>query len=414
MPKHNFRKLHDSRQQFVTKSPQIPMQYFQFYGLIALVAMIIVGAFGVGTLVAENTNNQNSPTQTNTNSQTSAVASRKPNTISTPITNSQPILQAEISENTGEFIYNVSTVPNLKESEKLGKIVADLVKYAKKNNLPTKKLSITLIDLNQNTIANYQQDTARYPASVVKLFWMIALNAQIQRGLIPFDSSINKDLNDMIIKSDNDAASRIVDRITGTQSYAKNLDNEQLKTWKNNREKLNNFFQKAGYKNINISQKTFPIEYLNIQEPQGADLQIRGNSNNPQRNRITTYQAARLMYEIVSAQAVAPGYLEQNLGLLKRDINPAVWRKQPPNPIDFNPVESFLGESLPANKITFFASKAGWTSFSRQEVAFVNVNSAKNRYILAIFGDDAAYARSKKVFPQMSRIVFDRITNSKL
>ena len=31
----------------------------------------------------------------------------------------------------------------------------------------------------------------------------------------------------------------------------------------------------AGYRNSNISQKTFPIPYLQINGPEGLDLQIR-------------------------------------------------------------------------------------------------------------------------------------------
>lgn len=84
---------------------------------------------------------------------------------------------------------------------------------------------------------------------------MAILEAKIKQGLIPLNHTINSDLNAMILKSDNDAASRIVDVISGTYSFENKLADEQFKTWKKQRQSLNYFFQKAGYKNINVSQK---------------------------------------------------------------------------------------------------------------------------------------------------------------
>jgi hypothetical protein len=57
----------------------------------------------------------------------------------------------------------------------------------------------------------------------------------------------------------------------------------------------------------------------------------------------------------------------------------------------------------------FLRSKAGWTSSTRQEVAFVKTRKGKTAYILAIFAEDRAYAQDGKIFPKMSRLVFDRM-----
>ena len=54
-------------------------------------------------------------------------------------------------------------------------------------------------------------------------------------------------------------------------------------------------------------------------------------------------------------------------------------------------------------------SKAGWTSASRQEVAFITSKDGKTRYVLAVFGDDAAYGKSKKVFPGISDLVYKQM-----
>jgi beta-lactamase class A len=94
---------------------------------------------------------------------------------------------------------------------------------------------------------------------------------------------------------------------------------------------------------------------------------------------------------------------------LQRDLNPHIWKKQPPNPIEFNPVESFFGEALPSD--AQLASKAGWTSGTRAEAAFVTAKDAQAAYILVIFADDPAYAADKKIFPEMSRLVYKRMSD---
>ena len=115
------------------------------------------------------------------------------------------------------------------------------------------------------------------------------------------------------------------------------------------------------------------------------------------------------MYEIVNAQAVNPEISKKMRKLLTRNIDPGFWKKQPPNPVDFNPVESFFGEGLSSDRSENIVSKAGWTSVSRQEVAFVKSKDGKTRYILAVFGDDSAYGKHKKVFPEISNLVYNQM-----
>lgn len=311
-------------------------------------------------------------------------------------------------ENT-EIVYNIKMPPSFKQSKDLQAIVDDIVSIAEKNNLPKEPLSITLIDADNGEIAGYKQDEPRYPASVIKMFWMVELYAQIENGIWPDEDAFKTYISMMIKKSDNEAASFIVDEITNTQ-FHRELEPEELKVWVNKREQLNRFFQEAGYKGIDIKQKTFPIPYLKVEEPEGSDLQMRGDPKQPIRNKITTKQAARLIYEICGiGQAVSPEASEKMCDWLQRDLNPQIWKKQPPNPIEFNPVESFFGEALPSD--AQLASKAGLTSGTRAEAAFVTAKDAQAAYILVIFADDPAYAADKKIFPEMSRLVYKRMSD---
>ncbi|WP_088242225.1 serine hydrolase [Calothrix rhizosoleniae] len=311
-----------------------------------------------------------------------------------------------------EFIYNVKKNPTLNRNHQLDNIIKSIRKYTRSQGLSTKSLSVTLIDLNSKSISGYRQHTRRYPASVVKLFWMIAIQHKMYNGLIKVDKKINNDLKKMIIESDNNASSRILDQISKTTSKRHNLKRRKFNQWQKKRLAVNNFFRKAGYKNIYLAQKTFPIYEIRMRKPIGPDKQIRKDDTAyPQRNKITTYQAARLMSEIVSDKAITPKYSQKMLGLLKRKLRPSLGEKLPPYPPGFHPLVGFLGQSLSADQVGFFASKAGWTSYCRLDVAYVESKDKKTRYILAVFGNNKAYSKNHRIFPKISQLVFNKMKN---
>jgi hypothetical protein len=286
---------------------------------------------------------------------------------------------------------------------RLNKIISRVIEHCKNENFPTDSLSITLVDTKTNQYKGYQNSTERYPASVVKLFWLF--NAYTNHtNALQDKGSIDK----MILKSDNQGASRVLDLITNTKSTSSELSDGEFQQEREKRQSVNRFYQNKGYSpEINISQKTFPIPQENIMEPKGLDRQLRGeNIQKPTRNRITTDDAALLMAEIVKDPH------SEMKRLLTRNTDPNIWRKLPPNPIDFNPVESFFGEGLEGLGTKNIISKAGWTSASRQEVAFIRSQDGKTEYILTVIGDNAAYAKSKKIFPEISKIVYQEMHES--
>lgn len=306
-----------------------------------------------------------------------------------------------------EVIYNLKKPPKFKDSQELQGIVNDVVELAADENLPKEALSVTLINAKTGEIAGYQQDIPRYPASVVKMFWMVVLYAQIERGFWQNEKDFAPYLAKMIQESDNEAASFIVDQVTGTRSESE-LNSENFQLWKNKRQQLNRFFQQANYKNINIIQKTFPVDYLNLQEPEGSESQLL-NQPVANWNKITTKHAARLLYEICYTEhAVSLQASRKMCGWLKRDLDPKVW--QPAESYDFNPVRTFFGESLADTRVRLY-SKAGATSASRSEAAMVVTEDKKATYILAVFAPDSAYAEHVEIFPRMSALVYKRMTS---
>jgi beta-lactamase class A len=303
------------------------------------------------------------------------------------------------------LVYSPSQPPDLKKSEELQSIVDSAVNLAKKKGLPINKLAITLIDAKNKEIAEYRADEPRYPASIVKMFWLVAFYAQKEAGILSEDPATTKQINNMIKYSDNDDSAFILDKISDAKSQP-TLSRDKFKAWLQKRLHVNNFFAKAGYKNININQKAYPVYAQNLSSPRGSELQIRQVPNLPQKNLITTNHVARLIYEICfTKEAVSPAASAKMCNLLTRDLKPEVWKKQTQG---FHPIYGLLGQAFPNSDITF-ASKAGGTSTTRSDAAFVITKDGKVAYTLAVFGNDSAYAGNGSILPQISRLVFDKM-----
>jgi beta-lactamase class A len=323
-----------------------------------------------------------------------------------PTASASPI-KLPLSIDAAKLAYNITTSPQFTQSKELQNIVNEIVDLTKDQKFPTQPLSITLIDIKTGKIAGYQQEKLKYPASVVKLFWMVYLYAQIEKGILS-EAEFPEYLDSTIKKSDNEAASYIVDRISNTE-YKQNINGEEYTNWKNKRLQVNRYFQQAGYDDINISQKTFPIPSLKLSKPEGSELKLRDNPQNPIRNQISTQQVARLLYEIYDNQSVSSIYSEKMAQLLTIDSQTRNIKRDDKNPNEFNPVRGFLSASLPDN--VQFMGKAGWTSTSRNDAGIIATPDGKAAYILVVFGEDKAYANDWDLFPQISKLVFNRMTN---
>jgi beta-lactamase class A len=305
-----------------------------------------------------------------------------------------------------EIAYNDTKLPKFEKSTRLQEIVSDIIALTQKQKLPKQSLSITLIDVKNNEYAEYQQEIPRFPASVVKTFWMVNFFAQAEKGLLD-EATFTPYLNEMIKRSDNNSASYILDSLTQTES-GKELQGKDYDDWLNKRQKVNKFFKSAGYTDINVNQKTFPITYQKIYEPKGSDLKMRGNPNHPIRNKVSTQKAAKLFYEIYSKQAVSAQASQKMMDLLTIDPATRIEKKHLKNPDEFNPVRGYFSEVIP-NDI-YIGAKAGWTSSTRQEAAYIATPDGKTAYILVVFAEDRAYAQNEKIFPQISKLVLNRMS----
>jgi beta-lactamase class A len=304
----------------------------------------------------------------------------------TPTANTSNPLEPSTVIPPGQLIYNVRTAPPTTYNPQLQATVNQMVDWVQQQGLPLPALSITLMDVTQPDrpqIAGYQQQEFRYPASVVKLFWLTTFLAYQQAGLISPKGQI--DLRAMMQQSSNDAASAVVDAITGTESGAE-LSPALLAQWRQDRERLNHFFRGAGYGYLNLKHKNFPIYSLGHEEPQGRELQLRGGVAQPSRNQLTTWQTARLLYEIYTLQAVSPRVSQEIQTLIERPADLA----------------GFLGANLPPDAIVM--GKEGQTSTTRHDGVIITRTDGRLAYILVVFGDDPAYSADDQFLPALSRL----------
>jgi hypothetical protein len=323
-------------------------------------------------------------------------------------TGTKPLTEERQKPPNSEWIYNVENSPDLSYNLDLQAIINLVLEQVESEELPTSNLSLHLIDVKTQTFAEYRSQIPRFPASITKLFWMVALYDQVNRGqlsadVIDYTSECLTDICQLIKKSNNESASRILDLITNTSSMPEE-QTESFETWVKKRNAVNQFFQKAGYKNINISQKNFPIPYLNMENPEHWDQKMRGEDTEPIRNLITAAHTGRLMYEIVTEKAISKSASQEMLTLLEQNLDPQVWQQE-----ESNPIAGFLGEGL-VNTEVRFASKVGWTSSTRFEVAAITSKDEKVSYILTVFGHGTPYASNEQIFPTISQLVYENMT----
>lgn len=228
-----------------------------------------------------------------------------------------------------------------------------------------------------------------YPASVVKLFYLVALQEWLEKGMIQTSTELERAANDMIVDSSNDATSLVVDVLTGTTSGPE-LPPGPFETWKSQRNIINRYFQSLGWlemATINVNQKTW------CDGPYGRERAFVGELMD-NRNMLTTNATARLLHSIVGGVTVSAVRSQAMMALMKRSLSPA----QAATPED--QVTGFLGDGLPENAQLW--SKAGWTSQVRHDAAYVELPN-QQPYLLVVFTEGRANSQNQAILPFVSQ-----------
>jgi len=270
-----------------------------------------------------------------------------------------------------------------------------LTKFADRK-LTESQLSITLIDLRdpQHPVtASFRGSERVYPASVVKLFYLVAVHRWLEDKKIQETDELKRAVRDMIVVSSNEATQYIVDVLTHTTGGYE-LPPKEMEVWQNQRNVVNRYYSSLGFTNINVNQKTF------CEDAYGREKVSRG-PNGENRNKLTTDATARLLFEIVTGRAVSTTRSAQMRELLKRDFSGT-------SPDNDDQGHSFTGIALQGMSGARLWSKAGWTSTTRHDAAYIELpNGAK--FVLVTFTVD--HANEREIIPTVARVVIDGITS---
>jgi beta-lactamase class A len=245
---------------------------------------------------------------------------------------------------------------------------------------------------------SYRGGERIYPASVVKLFYLVAVQEWLEKGMSQTTEELNRALTDMIVDSSNDATSLIVDILSGTTSGPV-LTLGPFETWKYQRQIVNRYYQSLGWEEINainVCQKTWG------DGPYGRERAFYGEMFE-NRNMLTTDATARLLHSIVGGVAVSSGRSQAMMKLLKRGLN----ADELPQNVEEDQVTGFLGGGLPENSQIW--SKPGWTSTVRHDAAYIELPNQRP-YLLVVFTEGKEQGKSREILPFVSGKIAEAVS----
>ncbi|TFI55565.1 serine hydrolase [Mastigocladus laminosus UU774] len=245
----------------------------------------------------------------------------------------------------------------------------------------------------------YRGSERIYPASVVKLFYLVAAQEWIEKGMVQTSGELERAMGDMIVDSSNDATSLVVDILTGTTSGPE-LPPGPFETWKQQRHIVNRYYQSLGWpemESINVCQKTW------CDGPYGRERAFYGQLLE-NRNMLTTNAIARLLHSIIGGVAVSSMRSQAMMSLLKRSLNP----DDLPKDVEEDQVTGFLGAGLPQTAQIW--SKAGWTSQVRHDAAYIEIPNC-HPYLLVVFTEGKAHAQNRDILPFVSQRIAEALAS---
>lgn len=262
--------------------------------------------------------------------------------------------------------------------------------------LKAENLAITLIDLRDAqhpASANFRGDERIYPASVVKLFYLVAAERWLEDGKLKETDELQRAMRDMIVESSNDATHYVLDALTDTTSGLE-LPAAEMTEWAMRRNAVNRYFATLGYKDINANQKPW------CEGPYGRDKVFLGKQYE-NRNKLTTNATARLLSEIVTGRAINAARSAKMMELLKRDYS---------GKSDDADDQAHGFTSLALAPGARLWSKAGWTSTTRHDAAYIELPDG-SRFVLVTFTTD--HANDRDIIPTVARSVIAGLSTVK-
>ena len=259
------------------------------------------------------------------------------------------------------------------------------------------EIYVTVLDARDPHYPQYGSYRGRadvYPASVVKIPYMVTTFDQVETGLIPWDEELRADLQDMIIFSDNVATNAIVDRITGT-GYGQRLGGPEWDAFKYKRERVNRYMRSLGLNDIRAMQKTFGGDTPFF----GRDPQLLGDKRRDHydySNLMTTEDTAKLLYLIWRRAVVSPEACEEMLKLMQR--GPGAQE------------QTTFSDIRPMGAILY--SKSGWTNIEQHDAGIFDLGP-EGAIIIVVFTINRGNQEKLRVVEKTGELVLQRVRENK-
>ena len=241
-------------------------------------------------------------------------------------------------------------------------------------------------DVRTEGIVALTQTDMAYAASLGTRIKLVASCRRLEDGRLADTPELRRAMHDMIVDSSNDATHYLIDLMTNTTSGPE-LPEPELKVWFEKRNAVTRYFHGLGYTGVLAHKKPWG------DGPYGRESQAT-KLFDPKRNMLTTDASARLLTEIVTRRCVTPARSAEMMTLLAR--NPASDAK----PADEQ--AQFTGPALPPG--TKLWSKAGWTSQTRHDAAYVELPGG-GKVGLVIFTTD--HSREPEIIRTAARAVIE-------
>lgn len=288
-----------------------------------------------------------------------------------------------------------SLMPGVSHSAALQGVLEKAVDLALRRfasqQLRVEQIAVTLVDLtrpDQLTSGSHRGGELIYPASVVKLFYLVATHQWLEEGRLRETAELRRALRDMIVHSYNEPTHYVVDLLTDTTSGPE-LTEPELEHWHDRRNAVNRYFASLGYHDINVNKKPWS------EGPYGRETQAIQRFS-PNRNWLTTDATARLLTEIFLDRNLPPARCAAMRELLRR--NPQA------SGGDDDPQAQFTGPALPQGAQLW--SKAGWTSETRHDAACIQLPNGR-KIVLVIF--TLGHAGESEIISTIARGVLENL-----
>ncbi len=228
-------------------------------------------------------------------------------------------------QTSGARAYLASIVPSPELQTALNQTVDALM--ASDPALRRADVRIALLDINSDPprLAQHNGDTPIYPASVVKLVYLMAAYAWQEQGKLRIDGELDDSLTHMIRESSNQATQRVVARLTDT-SPGPELDPAAYAVFRQHRSTIDDWLRTLGIADLHCVNPTYDGDGdlfgrdQQFLKDRAAGGPLAGSAGDfPNRNAMTAVGTAKLLALLATDRALSPSDSETVRVRMRRD-----------------------------------------------------------------------------------------------